>query len=179
MAEFTFHTSENSSGKRRELLEGIEKGYGFLPNLFAYMVEAPEAVEAYLKLNELVARTSLSGSQQQVALLAASVENACGFCSVAHRAMGKAKGANPQTLAALADDAPIDHPQDRALVDFTRTLIRTRGNPSEEQLQAFLAAGFSKQQIFEVILIVAIKTLSNYSNHLTHPEPNKELLAML
>lgn len=29
------------------------------------------------------------------------------------------------------------------------------------------------------ILIVSIKTLSNYANHLTHPEPNKELLGML
>jgi len=39
--------------------------------------------------------------------------------------------------------------------------------------------GFTKQQILEVILIVSIKTLSNYINHLTNPEPNKELLDML
>jgi len=27
--------------------------------------------------------------------------------------------------------------------------------------------------------VVTIKTLSNYTNHLTNPEPNPELLAML
>lgn len=39
--------------------------------------------------------------------------------------------------------------------------------------------GFTQQNILEVILIVTIKTLSNYINSLTKPEPNKELLGMI
>ena len=179
MVDFKFHTPENTSGPTKELLSGIQKGYGFFPNLFGYMAEAPTTVEAYLALNELVSRTSLTPAQQQVALLAVSVENDCEFCTVAHRAMGKMKNANVQTLTALGSHGEINDPQDRALVVFTQTLVKKRGRPSDAELQAFLDAGFSKQQIFEVILIVSIKTLSNYCNHLTHPAPNKELLGML
>lgn len=179
MTDFTFHTLENTSGKSNELLAGIKNGYGFIPNLFAYMAEAPTTIEAYLTLNELVSKTSLTPAQQQVTLLAVSVENDCSFCSVAHRAMGKMKGANAQTLTAIASHNTVDNFQDRALATFAQSVTQNRGRPSERDVQEFLEAGFTKQQIFEVILIVSIKTLSNYINHLTHPEPNKELIAML
>ena len=179
MTDFTFHTPENTTGHTRELLEGIRKNYGYIPNLFAYMAEAPTTVEAYLALNDLVARGSLPASQQQVALLAASVENECEFCSVAHCAIGKMKGAHVQTLHALASHSEIADAGDRALVTFTQAVVSQRGRPSEAEIQAFLGAGFTRQQILEVILIVSIKTLSNYINHLTKPEPNQELLAAI
>ena len=35
----------------------------------------------------------------------------------------------------------------------------------EDRLEAFLQAGYSKQNVLEVMLAVAMKTLSNYSNH--------------
>ncbi len=179
MVNFTFHTPDNTSGTTRELLAGIQKGYGFFPNLFGYMAEAPTTVEAYLALNELVAKTSLTPGQQQVALLAVSVENDCDFCTVAHRAIGKMKKANEQTLNAVSSHSTINDPQDRALAAFAQSVTKKRGRPSEAEVLAFLDAGFTKQQILEVILIVSIKTLSNYINHLTRPEPNKELLGML
>ncbi len=179
MTRFTFHTPDTTSGPTRELLEGIRKGYGFIPNLFAYMAEAPTTVEAYLALNELIAKGSLSAAQQQVALLAVSVENDCEFCIAAHRAIGKMKGANPQTLNALASGSEIADASDRTLATFTRAVVKSRGRPGAAAIQAFLDAGFTKAQILEVILIVSIKTLSNYINHLTNPEPNKELLAAI
>lgn len=179
MTDFTFHTPENTTGHTKELLEGIRKDYGFIPSLFAYMAEAPTTVEAYLALNDLVSKTSLSAAQQQVALLAVSVENDCEFCTVAHRAIGKKKGANVQTLTALASHAEIADVKDRALATFTQAIVKKQGRPGDAEINAFLSEGFTKQQILEVILIVSIKTLSNYINHLTQPEPNKELLGMI
>jgi alkylhydroperoxidase family enzyme len=39
-----------------------------------------------------------------------------------------------------------------------------------QDLQAFLAAGFSERQVLEIILAIAVKTISNYSNHVFHTE---------
>lgn len=178
MTTFTFYTPQNAAEPAKSLLNGIQKGYGFVPNLFAYMAEAPTTIEAYLALNECVSKTSLTPAQQQVALLAVSVENECDFCTAAHRAMGKMKGANGQTLIALSSRSAVDDPKDGALAKFSQLITKSRGRPEAGEVQAFLDAGFTKQQILEVILIVSIKTLSNYINHLTHPEPNKELLGM-
>jgi len=179
MTDFTFYTPENTSGQTKELLTSIQKSYGFIPNLFGYMAEAPTTIEAYLALNNLVSKTSLTPAQQQVALLAVSIENGCEFCVVAHRAMGKIKHVNEQTLAALAEHGDISAPHDYTLAAFAQSITKNRGRPSDADVQSFLNAGFTKQQILEVILIVSIKILSNYINHLTHPEPNKELLDML
>lgn len=179
MTDFTFYTMENAPQPVQEIFSGIQQTYGFIPNLFAYMAEAPTTLKAYLTLNELISETSLSAAQQQVALLAVSVENECDFCTVAHHAIGKMKKANENTLTSARAQTEIKDPQDRALVTFTQAITKNRGNINEAEIDAFLNAGFTKQQILEVILIISIKTLSNYINHLTHPKPNQELIDMI
>jgi len=179
MTDFTFYTPETAPTESKAILNNIKAGYGFIPNLFAYMAEAPVTVEAYVALNTLIGKSSLSPAHAQVALLTASLENECGFCSVAHRATGKKNGVCTQTLDALSNKTQINNPQDYAISTLTRAIVKQRGNIGESALQAFYAAGFNKQQVLEVILCVTIKTLSNYTNHLTHPEPNQELLGML
>ncbi len=179
MTAFTFYTMETASDEAKPILEKIQKGYGFVPNLFAYMAEAPTTLEAYLALNEIIEKTSFTPAQQQVALLAVSVENECDFCTVAHRAIGRMKQANQQTLDALNSRDKIDNDKDSALVNFTQSVVRERGRLPESIINEFLSAGFTTQQMFEVMIIVSIKTLSNYINHLTEPEPNEELLSML
>ena len=179
MTEFTFYTIDTAPAEAKNTLKTIQGVYGFIPNLFAYMAEAPTTLEAFLALNKLIENTSFTPAQQQVALLAASVENDCEYCTVAHRAIGKMKNSNPQTLDALNTDSAIEDAQDAALAAFVKKVVRERGRPGEDAIEKFLASGFTKQQIFEVMLIISIKTLSNYINHLTQPEPNAELLSML
>jgi len=45
-------------------------------------------------------------------------------------------------------------------------VVTSRGFVDEEDLQAFIDAGYSKQNVLEVNLIIALKTISNYTNHL-------------
>ncbi|MFT5705947.1 MAG: AhpD family alkylhydroperoxidase, partial [Oceanospirillaceae bacterium] len=151
----------------------------FVPNLFGYMAEAPIAVKAYLQLNELLAQSSLPAAQLQVALLTSSVVNGCGFCTTAHRAIGKKSGANQQSLDALNSGDEIKDAGDRAVAKITKLLIDNRGRVEEVDINEFIAAGFTQQNYMELIVVVTIKTLSNYTNHVTKPEANPELLAML
>ncbi len=179
MINFTFHTLEDTSETAKPILEQIQKGYGFIPNLFSYMAEAPTTLEAYLTLNKIIEKTSFTPAQQQVALLAASVENDCEFCTVAHRAIGKMKQANIQTLNAINTKTTIEDQKDAALAKFTQSVVKDRGVLTERAVNDFIGAGFTQQQILELMIIVSIKTLSNYINHLTKPEPNPELLSMI
>jgi len=179
MTTFTQHTVEITQGETKELLSSIKKGYGFVPDLFSYMAEAPATIQAYMMLNDLLAKTSIAMPQLQVALLAASIENKCDFCVVAHRAIGKSMGANIQSLDALHQGDAIEDEKDSAIARFTAAVVKHRGWVPEDEVTAFLNAGYNQQQILEVILVVTIKTLSNYSNHFTKPTANAELLAML
>ena len=179
MIDFTHHTMETAPAKSKALLQGVQQQYGFVPNLFWPMAEAPTTIEAYLTLNQLITQTSLTPAQQQTALLAVSTSNECDFCTIAHSALGKMNKVNEQTINSLRHGDEIEDRQDRALALLAQSFVHNRGWVPDADLQAFLDAEFSKQQVFEVILIVTIKTLSNYTNHITKPEPNPELLEML
>jgi hypothetical protein len=60
-----------------------------------------------------------------------------------------------------------------ALSTFTGTLLSTRGRPLKAHVEAFLGAGYEERHVLESILAIAVKTLSNYSNHLFHTPLDK------
>jgi alkylhydroperoxidase family enzyme len=47
-------------------------------------------------------------------------------------------------------------------------MVVKRGLPSAGDVSAFLAAGYSEHHVLNVILAIAVKTLSNYANHIFH-----------
>lgn len=178
MSDFIRHDKESAPEASRELLSNIEQGFGFIPELFHYMAEAPVTIKAYTQLDELLKESSLSDQQVQLALLTASTTNDCEFCKVAHHAMARQAGVGADTIKAIKSGDDPEEPKDRALVQLVRSMVQERGFVPEQVQKAFLDAGFEQQQILELVLAVSLKTLSNYTNHLTHPEPNPELKAM-
>lgn len=172
---FTAHTTETAPAGSAEVLEGVQAKMGFVPNLFAHLAESPTATKAYAQLSELLGQSSLSPQQLQIVLLATSVENRCHFCVAAHTAGGTKAGVARETLDAIRSKDTPDDPEDAALVQFTRRIVRERGWVPETDVKAFVDAGFSEAQVLDVITAVALKTLSNYSNHITNPALNAEL----
>ncbi|MHC5763792.1 carboxymuconolactone decarboxylase family protein [Nostoc sp.] len=45
-------------------------------------------------------------------------------------------------------------------------MIQARGWVEDSEIEEFLAAGYGKQQVLEVILGIAIKVMHNYTNHI-------------
>lgn len=177
--EFKHYTVDTAPEGSRGLMKDIQGSYGFMPELFAYMAESPEMLEAYVAVNKLMSKTSLTPAQQQLVLLAISRKNGCDFCQKAHEAVGLKSGLDKNTIAALKADQDLENREYAALVKLACTIVEKRGWLEDEDLTAFYDAGFGPKQVMEVILGVSLKTLSNYTNHLTHPEPNPELLRMI
>ena len=172
---FTAHTTDTAPAASAEVLKGLQEKMGFVPNLFAHLAESPTAIKAYVQLSELLAHSSLSPQQLQITLLAASVENQCRFCVAAHTAGGAKAKVAQETLDAIREGGTPSDAGDAALVRFVRRVVRDRGRVPDSEVKAFLEAGFSEAQVLDIITAVALKTLSNYSNHLTNPELNPEL----
>ncbi|MDZ7839909.1 MAG: carboxymuconolactone decarboxylase family protein [Gammaproteobacteria bacterium] len=172
---FTTHTPDTAPAESAQVLKGVQEKMGFVPNLFAHIAESPTATKAYAQLSELLGQSSLSPQELQIALLATSVENRCHFCVAAHTAGGTKAKVSQQTLDAIRSETAPDDAKDAALVQFVRRVVRDRGWVPESEVKAFVDAGYSEAQILDVITAVALKTLSNYSNHLTNPALNPEL----
>lgn len=158
---------ENAKAESVALLNEVEKKYGFIPNLMGVLAESPVALKAYLELSNLVGQSSFSPEEQQAVLLAVSLENNCDYCVAAHSMVAaKMAGMPISRLDALRKEVALDNSRLNALVDFTRHIVRSRGFVGEPAVEKFLAAGFTKQQVLEALVCVAMKTLSNYTNHI-------------
>ena len=163
----TLHTIETAPEASRPLLQGAQRAFGFIPNLLANFANAPAALEGYLSIGKIFGKTSLSPTEQQIVLIAASVDNGCDYCVAAHTTIGQGQKIDPAILEALRDDDPLPDGKLEALRRFAKAVVRDRGSVGEAEQSAFLTAGYTEAQALEVVLGITMKILSNYANHLT------------
>jgi len=178
MSIFTKHDETTAPTEAATVLAAAKQRYGFVPNLAAYLAESPLVLDAVLKLAEQFEHSTLSAQEQQLVLLTVSALNGCNYCKTAHTALGKMADMSSDTLKSIIGFTPLQDARHEALRRFTREIVEAKGWLEEKQIQAFLDAGFTQAQVFEVVLGIALKTITNYSNHLAGAEPNEEFLAL-
>lgn len=170
MTNFNTYSLDTVPEAGRETLETVQQAYGFVPNLIGTMVESPALARAYLDIGKTFGESSLSPTEQQIVLLTVSRFNECEYCMAAHSTAAKLGDVPASIVDALRADRPLDDPRLEALRRFTHQVVEQRGWAGEEAVEAFLGAGFNRAQVLEVVLGVAMKTLSNYTNHIAKPE---------
>jgi len=167
MSHFKVHSPTTAPGRSAELLQQAESAFGFVPNLLGTFAEAPATLEAYMTLGKLFDQTSFSATERQVVLLAVSAWNECHYCVAAHSTIAGMQKVPRDVVDAIRDNRPIPDPRLEALRRFTTAVVERRGWAGDEAVAEFTAAGYTQQQVLEVILGVAMKTVSNYTNHIT------------
>lgn len=167
-----------TDARSAEMLEQTQRSVGMVPNMYVAMSHSPGALETYLlgykRFREL---SGLTPPEQEVVFLTISVENGCRYCVGAHSFIADNMSRLAQDVTeAIRSGAEISDPRLAALAAFTRVMFRTRGRPGEEDVRAFLGAGFVERQILDIVLAIAVKTISNYANHV-FATPLDELFA--
>lgn len=165
MTDFTLHTAGTAPAASRAILENVEAAWGFTPNLHRVLAESPATLEAYGAAFSLFDRSSFTPKERQVVYLAINYENECEYCMSGHSALAAMAGLDADVIEALREDRPVPDPRLEALRGFAAAVTRTRAKLAPGEVEAFLAAGFTKAQVLEVILAVSVKTISNYVNH--------------
>ncbi len=160
------HTIENAPEKSKAILETVKAKFGFVPNLMGVFAASPEILQAYLTVTRLLDETSLTETERQIALLAASSVNNCEYCMAAHSTASKIQNLPADAIEAVRSNSPIGDLKLEALRQFVIAVTEKRGNVEARETAAFLDAGYTEQNLLEVILAVALKTLSNYTNHI-------------
>lgn len=167
MTDFPIHTAGTAPAGSRPILEALASEVGFVPNLAATMAESPTLLEAFTTARSIVRRGTFSGPERETIALVTSFENSCSYCMAAHCTFAEMEGAPPAALAALrAGELPQSEPRLRAVAAFARAVLRSRGFVSESDLRAFLAAGFSRAQLLEVLAVIGMTSLANWMHNL-------------
>jgi AhpD family alkylhydroperoxidase len=168
MTAFPIHTIETAPEGSKETLVEVKEAFGMIPNLAAGMAESPTLLRAFFAAREIYSQGTLSPIDIQVLSLTNAFEHGCEWCMAFHSTGALRDGLSKDALEDLrAGRAPQD-PRLRALSDLSRTMVRNRGKVSEQDLEAFYAAGFSRAQALEVVLGAGFSVMANFSGHLVH-----------
>lgn len=176
MTKFTLHTTDDAPEGSKAALAAIEQGWTFIPNLHRTLAESPVTLQGYDTLFGLVGKSSFTPPEQQVLFLAVSVLNECEYCASGHSALAAKAGLKPDAIVALREGRPLADARLEVLRRFAEAMVRERGHVGDAAVDAFIAAGFTRAQVLEVVLVIGTKTISNYVNHVTHT-PNDAFMA--
>ncbi|WP_299592735.1 carboxymuconolactone decarboxylase family protein [uncultured Microbulbifer sp.] len=177
MTDFTLHDKKSAPEKSAELLENSIQAFGMIPNLHAVMAEAPGLLEGYQRLHQLFLDSSFDADEKTVVWQAINVEHGCHYCVPAHTAIAKQMEVSDEISEALRNETPLPSEKLEALRDFTLKVVRSRGDISDADVQKFIDAGYTQRNVLEVVLGVAQKVMSNYTNHLAETPVDKPFQA--
>jgi uncharacterized peroxidase-related enzyme len=157
-------TIEAAPAASQPLLQAVNKQLGSVPNLFRLVANSPAALEGYLGLSGALGKGMLHAPTRERIALAVAEINGCGYCLSAHTYLGKhVAKLDDAEMTANRNGASNDIKADAA-VRFAVQVTKQRGHVAAEALAAIKSAGYSDAEIIEIVLHVALNTLTNYVN---------------
>ena len=175
MLTYNVHTIESAPEKSKPLLELFTGAMGFVPNLAGAIANSSVLANSLLGVFQNVHSGNLSEAEVQVLLLTNAVTNSSSWAVAFHTALGLKQGLDAADVQAIRERQLPKQQRYAALSRLAKTLIEKRGHLSDDDLTTFLEAGFDKEDVLEVIGVVAASTITNYSGTVTHP-PLEEFL---
>lgn len=164
MSKFQVPTKEQVSVSNQSIFGQLEKGLGFVPNLYAYFAKNDTALGDYLTLQNR--KSTLKAKEREVINLVVSQYNGCRYCQSAHTALGKMNGFTDDQIIELRKGSASFDSKTKALAEFALSVVANKGNASEETKVAFFDAGYSEANMIDVIIVVGDKTIANYIHNL-------------
>ncbi len=161
--------------EQQTVQEAAKEKFGFIPNFIKEISQAPAAAQVYLKGTEIMGSASLSQDEQEVVKFAISRENSCEYCLAAHSKALQQAGFDKAELETLRNGGPFSNNRYQSLAELAQLLIEKRGWLESSDINRFNQAGISQPQVYEVIALVGLKTISNYVNHIAHTDLDPQL----
>jgi alkylhydroperoxidase family enzyme len=157
MTPFADITPAQLGEDAQPMLDHIRKAFGFVPNLTVVMALSPLSLKGYFDNLEVFGQSSLSPAEQQLVLLTSSVVSEVPYAVAVHTAMAKGAGLDESVISAVRERQPIDNQKLEALREFTESAARDGGKVDNTTLENYLAAGWTKSQIIEILFALAVK----------------------
>ena len=152
------------------MLEAVQRQLGSVPNLFRVVGNSPAALEGYLGLNGALGKGTLEAkTRERIALVVAEL-NGCDYCLSAHTYLGKNLAKLDDGEIAANREGGSSDPKADAALRFASKVVTSRGHVSDADVKAVKAAGYDDAQVVEIVLHVALNTLTNYVNEVAKTE---------
>ncbi|TVQ06703.1 MAG: carboxymuconolactone decarboxylase family protein [Balneolaceae bacterium] len=165
MRPFDVPKRDEVNEQNKKIFDDLKSKLGFVPNIYATYAYSDNGLGRYLSFAN--GKTSLNNKEKEVVNLIVSQVNGCTYCQAAHTALGKMNGfTEEQTIQLRTGEAPFNAKFD-ALVKLAKTVAENSGKVTDEVLENFFAAGYTKENLVDVIINVGEKATTNYLHNVT------------
>jgi len=162
---FENYTIETAPENSKELLQKVFNKFNFIPNQDKILAVSPSIYQAYNQSFDLfLGQSSLGLLEGQIVLMTISFENNSPYCMALHSWGMEMTKVPKEIIDALRNGEQIKDEKLEILRNFTVQIIQKRGHIDENELSNFLNAGYTKQNVIEIIGGIATKTIANLTN---------------
>ena len=169
MTDFKVHTIDSAPERSQPALRQLQSLFGMIPNIAGAMATSPVLINSLVGLFGNVHGGSFTEAQVQIVLLTDAVTNKSTWAVAFHTALALKEGIDPADVQAIRDGRLPKDGKFAALSALAKALIEKRGRLDDRDVDRFLAAGFGKDHLLEVIAAVAASTITNYTASITKP----------
>lgn len=169
MSTFEIYTVKSAPEKSKPVLEALQENFGFIPNIAGAMAGSPTLISSFIGVFQKAHSGSFTEDQIQAVLLTNAVTNASSWPVAFHTFLALKEGLDPADVEAIRAGHALKNVKHAALSGLAKNFIEKRGHVSEQALQAFYEAGFNKEQILELINVIAASTITNYVANVANP----------
>ncbi|MEX0660465.1 MAG: carboxymuconolactone decarboxylase family protein [Balneolaceae bacterium] len=165
MRPFKVPTRDEVSDQNKEIFDDLKSKLDFVPNIYATYALSDNAPARYLTFAN--GKTSLNNKEKEVINLVTSQVNECTYCQAAHTALGKMNGfTEEQTIELRQGKASFNEKFD-ALAKLTKAIAENRGKISDDVLDTFFEAGYTKENLVDAIVNIGEKATTNFLHNVT------------
>lgn len=165
MTKFNVPTIDEVSTNNKAVFDRLKKAVGFVPNIYALMAYSDTGLETYLAFEN--APTSFSKKEVELIKLVISEENGCQYCVSAHTLFGEKNGLSKDQMLEIRNGSASFNSRLNSLAGITKEITANKGHASDNAVQNFFSAGYTKGALVELVQLVAIMIVTNYLNNLT------------
>lgn len=169
MTTFPVHTMESAPERSKDALKQLQSAFGMIPNIAGAIATSPVLINSLVGLFGNVHGGSFTEAQVQTVLLTDAVTNASTWAVAFHTALALKQEIDPKDVQAIRERRLPEDAKLAALSALAKTMIEKRGRLDNQDVDRFIAAGFGKDHLLEVIAIVAASTITNYTGSITQP----------
>jgi AhpD family alkylhydroperoxidase len=170
MLNYPIYTIASAPEHSKSALEQLQQAFGVVPTIAGAISNSPKLINALVGVFHQVHSSSLTEQEIQIVLLTDAVANSCTYAVAFHTALALQQGLSSEETGAIRERRLPTDKRFAALSTLAMRLIGQRGHLSDQELDSFIAAGFTKEQVLEVIAIVAASTITNYAGTIANPE---------
>jgi uncharacterized peroxidase-related enzyme len=162
MSTLNLETSRVASASQ-EMLRQIHGAFGSTPNMFKAVSNSPAALKSMWGSFGALGGGKLGAKLGEQIAVAIANRNRCEYCLSAHTLLGKNAGVSAQDMA-LAQAGKSSDAKTQAALSFALKIVEQRAAIAASDVAAVRAAGYSDEDIMEIMAHVALNIFTNYVN---------------